>query len=161
MKKLAILCLLLGLEASSVLPALAESDMPKYNQAQTSVIDMYRMSKPKCFKEKKGTIQVPYNLTTEQKDFLTRARFPSQEAYQNYIVLNSINNTMAVCLKKSLDVPGFTRKRTSRTSFIYSSKFTNVTLVNEMDKTVVQGAVIIKVKFLRNGKPVIESMRTA
>jgi hypothetical protein len=161
MKKLAILCLLLSFEVIATLPAIAKPNVAQTNQEQSPVLDMYRMSKPKCFKEKKGTIQVPNNLTSEQKDFLTRARFPSQEAYQNYIVLNSINNTMAVCLKKSLDVPGFTRKRASRTSFVYSSKFTNVTLVNEMDKTVVQGAVIIKVKFLRYGKPVIESMRTA
>jgi hypothetical protein len=157
MKKLAILFLLLGLETASVVPAFA-AGLAQETQTQKAI----QSSSNKCFKVRKGSVVVPYNLTAKQQEFLTLARFASKEAMDNYIVINSIENTFQNCLKNSYDVPGFTYKRTGRFTFLYNSKFTNVTLVNGTNKEVIQGAVEVKVRYrYRKGGYDIQANRKA
>jgi hypothetical protein len=160
MKKLAIFGLLLSLGFGSTLPANANDNMPK-SQQESTVLDTYRHNNSKCFKLKKDTIIVPYNLTQKQEDFIKVARFSTPEALENYIVINSINNTFRSCLKRSSKVPGFTRKATNYLGYTYYSTKTNVTLINGNDKKVIQGAVEVEVRYKRNGTISINAKRTA
>ncbi len=161
MKKLAILFVLLGLQVSAIAPAMAQNKESVQQQSESESSDMYRNYYRVCFKLKKNTIQVPYNLTAKQKEFLTVARFSSKEAMDNYILTNSVQNTFKRCLNNSWEVPGFSRKRIGRNTYQYNSKKTNFTLVNGSEKQVIQGAINVEVKYKRNGTRTIVVTRTA
>jgi hypothetical protein len=157
-KLLTGLGLAISILVSSVAPAMAGSMSP-IDQAKDK-IETLRASQ-KCFSVKDGAVIVPYNLTSEQKDFLTRARFESQVAYQNYILINSVNNTMAQCLKTNWIVPGFTRTRVSKFVFQFDSKFTKVILVNGKDRQEIQGSLKVSVDLTNRKAPVIGTTRGA
>jgi hypothetical protein len=156
-KLLTGLGLAVSILVSSIAPAMAGSMAP-VDQVKDK-IETLRVSK--CFSVKAGAIVVPYNLTAEQKDFLTRAKFASFEAYQNYILINSVNNTMAQCLKSSWIVPGFTRTRASKFVFQYDSKYTKVILVNGSDRQEIQGSLMVSVDLTNRKAPVIGTTRGA
>jgi hypothetical protein len=160
MKSITLFALMMGFGFSLTSPAYAHPHSQTINEADAPLVGMYR-SPRFCFKALANTIEVPYNLTQKQEDFIKVARFSSPEALENYIVINSINNTFRSCLKRSSKVPGFTRKATNYLGYTYYSTKTNVTLINGNNKKVIQGAVEVEVRYKRNGTISIDAKRTA
>jgi hypothetical protein len=114
------------------------------------------------FKVRDGGLVVKENLTQKQKDFLMVARFSSQAALDSYVVLNSIDNTFATCLKEGSEVPGFTKERKALLAFVYSSTKSKIIFVQGNQKRVIQGAIVVDVMYMKkNGGVTIKSRMTA
>jgi hypothetical protein len=164
MQFLAGLGIAFGVIVSGISPAMAAS--PSLTSPVKAIDNARHMIKNhRCFEVKNGVngyITVKYNLTTEQKDFLTRARFGSALDYENYIFLNSINNTMRSCLKRGWTVPGFVMTTKGSNTYVYNSRYTKFVLVNGEQKSEILGSVEITVDYPNPKAPaVITSVRGA